>query len=107
MVLAAGGLRADGHSVVGTGWLGHLLLEAEGQLLQLLISLVELVLNLLKFGLKTRVLVFCDVISDFEVSIVVLEVFFLHLHEVVERLALGVLFGAKYHFTQLFPFHLI
>jgi hypothetical protein len=41
-------------------------------------------LYLLQFSLKPGVLILCDVVCDFQVSVVVLKVFFLHFNEIIE-----------------------
>ena len=107
MALVAGGLRAECHAFSGSCWLRHLLLQAQSQLLKFFVSLIELVLDLLQLGLEARVLVLRYVVGDFEVPVVILKVFLLHLHEVVEGLRLRMLLGTKYHLSQLLPLHLV
>lgn len=88
-------------------WLTHALLKAHRQLLKFLVAIVELLLNLLQFGLKANVLVFRDIVGDFEVSVVILKIFLLHLHKVVETLCLWLLLDPKDHFSQLLALKLI
>ena len=84
MALAAGRLGAESHTIGGSRRLGHLPLQAQSELFKFLVSLIELILNLLQFGLEARVLVLRDVVGDLEVPVMVLQVFLLHLHEVIE-----------------------
>jgi hypothetical protein len=64
--------------------LTHRLLKSQSKLFQFFVSVVELLLDLLELGFQANILVFGDVVSYLEISVVVLEIFFLHFHEVVE-----------------------
>lgn len=90
-----------------TGLLAKGLLEAERQLLELLVSLVQFLLDLLDLGLEPDVLVPRDVVRYLQVPVVVLEVLLLHLHEIVERLGLRVRLRAENHFAHLFALELV
>ena len=107
VALASRCLGAQGHAVTLAAWLCHRLLEAHRELLKLLVSLIELVLDLLQLGLQSDVLILGHVVCDLQVSIMVLQVLLLHLHEVVEGLCLRVLLRAEYHLSQLLALHLI
>ena len=91
--------RFGGAALAWGTWLGHALLESDGELLQFFVSLVQFCLYLLQFSLKASVLILCNVVCDFQVSVVVLKVFFLHFNEIVEWLSLWLLFNAKNHFS--------
>lgn len=45
--------------------------------------------------------------SNFQVSIVILKILFLHFHKVVEALCLGLLLHPEYHLPKLFALELI
>lgn len=64
-------------------------------------------MDLLELGLESSVLVLCDVIRNFQISVVILKVLFLHLHKVIERLSLRLLFYTEYQLSQLLSFELI
>ena len=45
--------------------------------------------------------------SNFQVSVVILKILFLHFYKVVEALCLGLLLNPEYHLSKLFALELI
>mmetsp|Transcript_2459 Transcript_2459/g.3758 ORF Transcript_2459/g.3758 Transcript_2459/m.3758 type:complete len:374 (-) Transcript_2459:201-1322(-) len=106
MLQIAGGLGAKA-TFGSTSLLAEGLLQTDCEFLQLLVARVEFLLDLLDFSLEADILITGDVIRDLKVSIVILEIFLLHLHEIVETLGLRVRLRAKNHFTKLLPLKLV
>ena len=77
------------------------LLKSLCEIFQFLVAVIQFFLDLLEFSLEASVLIFCNIISDFQISIMILQVFFLHLDKVIERLCLRLLLDSKDHFSQL------
>ena len=88
-------------AVTSSVWLTQSLLKSDSQLFQLLVSRVQFLLNLLKLCLQPRVLILCNIVCDLEITIMVLQILFLHLHKVIETLGLRLLFYAKDHLSEL------
>lgn len=82
-------------------WRCKWLLESLCEVFQLFVPVIQLFLYLLQLGLQSSILIFWNIIRDFQISIMILKVLFLHFGEVVEWLGLRLLLDTENHLSEL------
>ena len=82
-------------------WRCKWLLESLCEVFQLFVPIIQLFLYLLELGLEPSILIFRNIIRDFQISIMILQVLFLHFGKVVEWLGLRLLLDTKNHLSKL------
>ena len=88
--------------------LAQRLLEPYGELFELLVSGIELTLDLLELSLQLDVLVFSKVVVHFQITELILEILFLKLGKIVHSTWGSLLLLSKDHFpSQLLSFELL